>query len=55
MKRKLAAVYKGAEEEMKRELKEIKKRPVKEFEKAWQERRKTQKARLEVAMEALGE
>ena len=40
---------------MKRELKEIKKRPVKEYKKGWQERQELQKARLQAAMGALGE
>lgn len=54
-KRKLAALYKGAEEEIVRELKEIKRRPVKEYEKSWQEHRRAQKARLEAALGDAGE
>jgi len=51
----LATLYKGAEEEMVRELKEVKRRPVREYEKSWQEHRKAQRARLEAALGAFEE
>ncbi len=40
---------------MVRELKEVKRRPVREYEKSWQEHRKAQKARLEAASGAFEE
>lgn len=38
---------------MVRELEEVKRRPVREYEKSWQEHRRVQKARLEAALGAL--
>ena len=40
---------------MMREMNEVKKRAVKEYEKCWQERRKAQKARLEAALKVFEE